>query len=152
MIGSQGSFMDGLAAAAAENPLAAALIGGGALWLLIGSDKLKNAAGSVTSAAAPLADLGARAQRSAASTWEDWEDAYGSMRKRASRMQDEASRGINETVRNTRTAASDAMSGAAETVNERFRRRRSRRARHVRSGRTGIAAEGNLHAGAILAG
>jgi hypothetical protein len=120
MIGSQGSFMDGLAAAARENPLAAALIGGGALWLLIGGDKLKNAAGSVTSAAAPLADLGARAQRSAASTWEDWEDAYGSMRKRASRMQDEASRGINETVRKTRTAASDAMSGAAETVNERF--------------------------------
>jgi hypothetical protein len=112
--------MDGLAAAARENPLAAALIGGGALWLLIGGDKLKNAAGSVTSAAAPLADLGARAQRSAASTWEDWEDAYGSMRKRASRMQDEASRGINETVRKTRTAASDAMSGAAETVNERF--------------------------------
>jgi len=112
--------MDGLAAAARENPLAAALIGGGALWLLIGSDKLRNAAGSVTSAAAPLADLGARAQRSAASTWEDWEDAYGSMRKRASRMQDEASRGINETVRKTRTAASDAMSGAAETVNERF--------------------------------
>ena len=55
--------MDGLAAAARENPLAAALIGGGALWLLIGSDKLKNAAGSVTSAAAPLADFGARAQR-----------------------------------------------------------------------------------------
>ena len=53
---------------ARENPLAAALIGGGALWLLIGSDKLKNAAGSVTSAAAPLADLGARAQRSAASS------------------------------------------------------------------------------------
>jgi hypothetical protein len=121
MIGSQGSFIDGLAAAARENPLAAALIGGGALWLLIGSDKLKNAAGSVTSAAAPLADLGARAQRSAASSWEDWEDAYGSMRKRASRMRDEASRGgINETVSNARTAASDAMSGAAETVNERF--------------------------------
>ena len=68
MSGSQGSFIDGLTAAARENPLAAALIGGGALWLLIGSDKLKNAASSVTSAAAPLADLGARAQRSAAST------------------------------------------------------------------------------------
>ena len=117
---SQGSFIDGLSAAARENPLAAALIGGGALWLLIGSDRLKNAAGSVTSAAAPLADLGARAQRSAASSWEDWEDAYGSMRKRASRMQDEAARGINETVRGARTAASDAMSGAAETTNERF--------------------------------
>jgi hypothetical protein len=124
MNGSQGSFMDGLTAAARENPLAAALIGGGALWLLIGSDKLKNAAGSVTSAAAPLADLGARAQRSAAS---GWDDSYGSMRKRASNMQDEASRGIeeasrgiNETVRNAGTAASDAMSGAAETISERF--------------------------------
>ena len=63
---SQGSFIDGLTTAARENPLAAALIGGGTLWLLIGGDKLKNAAGSVTSAAAPLADLGARAQRSAA--------------------------------------------------------------------------------------
>jgi len=117
MIASQGSFIDGLAAAARENPLAAALIGGGALWLLIGSDKLKNAAGSVTSAAAPLADLGGRAQKSAFSSWED---SYGSMRNRASRMQDEASRGINETVRNAGTAASDAMSGAAETMSERF--------------------------------
>jgi hypothetical protein len=117
MNSSHGSFIDGLAAAARENPLAAALIGGGALWLLIGSDKLKNAAGSVTSAAAPLADLGARAQRFAAS---NRDDTYGSMRNRASNMQDEASRGIDETVRNARTAASDAMSGAAETMSERF--------------------------------
>jgi hypothetical protein len=118
MNGSHGSFIDGLTAAARENPLAAALIGGGALWLLVGSDKLKNAAGSVTSAAAaPLADLGARAQRSAGS---GWDDSYGSMRKRASNMQDEASRGINETVRNAGAAASDAMSGAAETISERF--------------------------------
>jgi F0F1-type ATP synthase membrane subunit b/b' len=116
--------MDGLTTACRDNPLAAALIGGGALWLLIGSDRLKNAAGTVTSAAAPLADLGARAQRSAASTWDD---AYGSARDRASRMQEQASRGINETsrsinetMRNTRTAASDAMSGAAETMSERF--------------------------------
>jgi hypothetical protein len=114
---SQGSFMDGLTTACRDNPLAAALIGGGALWLLIGGDRLKNAAGAVTSAAAPLADLGARAQRSAASTWDD---AYDSVRDRTSRMQDQASRGFNETVRNTRTAASDAMSGAAETMSERF--------------------------------
>jgi len=117
MNGSQGSFMDGLTAAARENPLAAALIGGGALWLLIGSDKLKNAAGSVTSAAAPLADLGVRAQRSAAS---GWDDSYGSIRDRASKISDEASRSIHETVRNAGTAASDAMSGAAETVSERL--------------------------------
>ena len=117
MNGSQGSFIDGLTAAARENPLAAALIGGGALWLLIGSDKLKNAAGSITSATAPIADLGARAQRSAFSSWED---SYGSMRNRASRMQDEASHTVNETVSKARTAASDAMSGAAETMSERF--------------------------------
>lgn len=117
MSGSQGSFIDGLTAACRDNPLAAALIGGGALWLLIGSDRLKNAAGSVTPAAAPLADLGARAQRSSASTWDD---AYGSMRDRASRMQDDALRGINETMRSARTTASDAMSGAAETMSERF--------------------------------
>ncbi len=117
MNGSQGSFLDGLTAAARENPLAAALIGGGALWLLIGSDKLKNAAGSITSATAPIADLGARAQTSAFSSWED---SYGSMRNRASRMQDEASHTVNETVSKARTAASDAMSGAAETMSERF--------------------------------
>jgi hypothetical protein len=117
MNGSHGSFIDGLTAAARENPLAAALIGGGALWLLIGSDKLKNAAGSVTSAAAPIADLGGRAQKAAFSSWED---SYGSMRNRASRMQDEASRSVNETVRSAGTAASDAMSGAAETISERF--------------------------------
>jgi hypothetical protein len=117
MSGSQGSFVDGLAAAARENPLAAALVGGGALWLLIGSDKLKSAAGSVASAAAPLGDLGAQAQRSAASSWND---TYGAMGNRASRMQEEAARGLDETVRNARTAASDTMSGVAETVSERF--------------------------------
>jgi hypothetical protein len=113
MRGSQGSFVDGLAAAARENPLAAALIGGGALWLLIGSDKLKSAAGSVASAAAPLGDLGAQAQRSAASSWND---TYGAIGNRASRMQEEAARGLD----NARTAASDTMSGVAETVSERF--------------------------------
>jgi hypothetical protein len=110
---SQESFMDRLAATARENPLAAALIGGGALWLLIGNDNLKSAAGSVTSAAAPLADVGARTQRAAASKFED---SYGSVRDRASRVQDDVLRA----VRNATTAASDAMSGAAETMSERF--------------------------------
>jgi hypothetical protein len=109
--------MDSLSTAVRDNPLAAALIGGGALWLLIGSDRLKNAAGSVTSAAAPLADLGARARKSAASSWED---TYGAMRDRASRMQDDASRGLNETMRSARDTASETMSGAAETMSERF--------------------------------
>ena len=66
MSGTPSSFVDGLTAAVRENPLAAALIGGGALWLLIGNDKLKNAASSLTAAAAPLADAGMRGQRAAA--------------------------------------------------------------------------------------
>jgi hypothetical protein len=113
----QGSFVDGLTAAARENPLAAALIGGGALWLLIGNQKLKNAASSVTAAAAPLADIGVRGQRAAASKFDD---NYDSVRDRASRLQDEASRGISESVRNARSAASDAMSNAADTISDRF--------------------------------
>ena len=111
------SFVDGLTAAVRENPLAAALIGGGALWLLIGNDKLKNAASSLTAAAAPLADAGMRGQRAAASKFED---SYNSVRDRTSRMQDEASRGFGETVRNARSAASDAMSDVADTMSDRF--------------------------------
>ena len=117
MSGTPSSFVDGLTAAVRENPLAAALIGGGALWLLIGNDKLKNAASSLTAAAAPLADAGMRGQRAAASKFED---GYNSVRDRTSRMQDEASRGFGETVRNAKSAASDAMSDVADTMSGRF--------------------------------
>lgn len=117
MSGTPSSFVDGLTAAVRENPLAAALIGGGALWLLIGNDKLKNAASSLTAAAAPLADAGMRGQRAAASKFED---GYNSVRDRTSRMQDEASRGFGETVPNAKSAASDAMSDVADTMSDRF--------------------------------
>ena len=117
MSGTPSSFVDGLTAAVRENPLAAALIGGGALWLLIGNDKLKDAASSLTAAAAPLADAGMRGQRAAASKFED---GYNSVRDRTSRMQDEASRGFGETVRNARSAASDVMSDVADTMSDRF--------------------------------
>ena len=117
MSGTPGSFVDGLTAAVRENPLAAALIGGGALWLLIGNDKLKNAASSLTAAAAPLADAGMRGQRAAVSKFED---SYNSVRDRTSRIQDEASRGFGETVRNARSAASDVMSDVADTMSDRF--------------------------------
>ena len=43
----KGGFFDSLAGATRDNPLAAVLIGGGALWLLAGDDKLKNAAQSL---------------------------------------------------------------------------------------------------------
>jgi hypothetical protein len=118
---SQKGFMDGLTAAARENALPAALIGGGAMWLLIGSDKLRNA---VASSAAPLADIGARTKQTAVSSWDQ---AVESARHRSSQLQDEAasnidqtSRNINAALRDARVAASDAMSGTAETMNERL--------------------------------
>ena len=56
------NFLDNLSKAVRENPLSAALIGGGALWLLMGNERLKNAAASVSAAAAPLSYM--RADRS----------------------------------------------------------------------------------------
>jgi hypothetical protein len=67
MSSTQSGFFDSLMTAVRENPLAAALIGGGALWLLVGDEKLKGAARSVTAAASPAVDIGARNLRAAAS-------------------------------------------------------------------------------------
>ena len=52
------NFLDNLKEAVGENPLSAALIGGGALWLLFGNERLKSAAASVSAATVrPLADI-----------------------------------------------------------------------------------------------
>jgi len=66
MSGTQASFLDNLVTSVRDNPLAAALIGGGAFWLLAGNDKLKNAVGSVAAAASPIIDAGAGNLRAAA--------------------------------------------------------------------------------------
>jgi len=50
------NFISSLTNAARANPLAAALIGGGALWLLVGNQRMKDMTGAVMNAARPQSD------------------------------------------------------------------------------------------------
>ena len=114
MSSTKAGFFDSLVSAARENPLAAALIGGGALWLLVGNDKLKGAASSAAAAASPMVDIGARNLRSttrglrtAAPPTAPEVDHDGSFR-------------VGDTLRDAGSAASEAMSGAADEIRDRF--------------------------------
>jgi len=114
MSGAQAGFFDSLVTAVRENPLAAALIGGGALWLLAGDEKLKSAARSATAAASPIVDAGARNVRAAASGLQ-----RTAAPPTAPDMHHDESMGFGETLREAGSAASDAVSGAADRVKDR---------------------------------
>lgn len=109
------SFMDSLVTAARENPLAAALIGGGALWLLTGDQTLKTAARSAAEAVAPVAEAGSRGMRSAASAVK-----HTVAPPTAPEMDDDRPLGVGETFRGATAAASDAVSGTADSIRDRF--------------------------------
>ena len=115
MNNAKNSFVGSLASAVHENPVAAALIGGGALWLLLGNDRLKAAAGSASAAASSAVDAGAQNLRGAASRFQTTSapptapelDSIGSFR-------------LGDAYRRTSAAASDAISGASEKVRDRL--------------------------------
>ena len=115
MSNTQAGFVDSVIIAARENPIAAALIGGGALWLLIGSEKLRSAANLASTTTFRSSDTSTRRQGSASSRYEATPAP-----PTAPEMDHEGSFGLGETLHHARTAASDAVSKAADQMKDRF--------------------------------
>jgi hypothetical protein len=114
MSSAQTGFFDSLLAAARENPLSAALIGGGALWLLVGDDKLKGAAQSAANVASGVVDSGASNLKAAAS---------GLQRTAAPPTAPEMDHEGSSVAKDSRDAAqtaTDSMSEAVDKVRDRF--------------------------------
>jgi hypothetical protein len=112
MSSTQGGFIDNLITSARENPLAAALIGGGAFWLLTGNETLKRAASSATAAASALAEAAARNGQAAASNLKQTISPPTAP---------ELDRHIGENLRSATSAAVESVSGAAEQIRGRLR-------------------------------
>jgi hypothetical protein len=112
MSASEISFMENLREAVRENPLAAALIGGGALWLLLGNERLKGAASSVSAATEPLADIGGNLRPNG--------PKFTNSPPTAPEMDHGSSQHVGETVGEATSVASEAVSGAADAIKDRF--------------------------------
>jgi hypothetical protein len=115
MSSTQSSFFDSLVSAVRENPLAATLIGGGALWLLAGNEKLKSAADGVKATASPMVDAAVR----------NLGAASGGLKRAAAPptapdLDHSGSFSAADTFRDAGNAAADAVSEAAAKVTDRF--------------------------------
>jgi hypothetical protein len=112
MSGPQTSFLDSLKEAVRENPLAAGLIGGGALWLLLGNERLKTAAGPAGAAVEALAGVGGRHPSSATK--------FTNSPPTAPEMGNGSSQHGGEDLHKAKSTATDAASDAAEIIKDRF--------------------------------
>ncbi|MET4222033.1 hypothetical protein ABIB00_007269 [Bradyrhizobium sp. LB14.3] len=112
MSSTQTGFFDHLVAAAKENPLAAVLIGGGALWLMAGDDRIKGAARSTAAAASGVVDGGVSTMRTAASALQ-----RTAAPPTAPEMDHEGSLDGSDTLR---SAASGVLSGTADKMRAQF--------------------------------
>lgn len=115
MRSTQTGFFDNLVAAAKENPLAAVLIGGGALWLMAGDDRIKGAARSTAAAASGVVDGGVSTMRTAASAIQ-----RTAAPPTAPEMDHIGSLDGEDTLQSAKDAASGVLSGTADEMRAQF--------------------------------
>lgn len=115
MRSTQTGFFDNLVAAAKENPLAAVLIGGGALWLMAGDDRIKGAARSTAAAASGVVDGGVSTMRTAASAIQ-----RTAAPPTAPEMDHIGSLDGEDTLQSANDAASGVLSGTADKMRAQF--------------------------------
>ncbi|MCK1520296.1 hypothetical protein [Bradyrhizobium sp. 17] len=115
MRSTQTGFFDNLVAAAKENPLAAVLIGGGALWLMAGEDRIKGAARSTAAAASGVVDGGVSTMRTAASAIQ-----RTAAPPTAPEMDHIGSLDGEDTLQSAKDAGSGVLSGTADKMRAQF--------------------------------
>ena len=115
MSSTQTGFFDSLVAAAKENPLAAVLIGGGALWLMAGDDRIKGAARSTAAAASGVVDSGVSTMRTTASALQ-----RTAAPPTAPEMDHVGSLDGDDTLRSAKGAASSVLSETADKMRAQF--------------------------------
>jgi len=126
------TFMSNLSQAARDNPLAAALIGGGALWLMFGNRALGGALGGAVSMVQPLAEAGARNVSSAA------ESVSGSR----------ATDAVIDTARSVTRTAGEAVAGGTAAIRDGVTDAVSRTADKLRAAPNPLAGFEKSYAGA----
>lgn len=112
MSNKQSGFFDNLVAAARENPLAATLIGAGAFCLFIGNEKLKDA---TATAAAPAHRSPRMDRRSSLSDCQQ-----SAAPPIAPELNGEGTFQIGDKLREAGSAASEAISGSADKIKDRW--------------------------------
>lgn len=109
MTTTQNNFVESLKDTARENPLAAGLIAGGALWLLIGNDRLKSAVREAATSTSSTIDH-------ATSSWQDYNPRVRTTSAPPTAPEMDHEWQQSDAARQSSSAVSEATAGAAEAI------------------------------------